>query len=121
MSLSKMKFDTTEIPFPKTFSVSESNIQEEQQAEGGRSIIQRVRQGVIAATISTTALSDVVKTYKEFSKKDSFVFTFYDPLTETQIEKTVHMEDFHYDLVEKSQDFTVTNGIYNVSCVLREF
>lgn len=121
MSLSKMKFDTTEMPFPKNFSVAENNIQEEQQAEGGRSIIQRVRQGVLEASISTTALSDVLKTYMEFSKKDSFVFTYYDPLTETQIEKTVHMEGFNYALVEKSQDFSVTNGIYVINCVLREF
>lgn len=121
MSLSKMKFDTDEIPFPKTFSVAETNIQEEQQAEGGRTIIQRIRQGVLEASITTTALSDVVKLYKTYSKKDSFTLTLYDPFTETQVEKTVHMENFSYSLVQHSEEFTITNGIYNVSCDIKEF
>lgn len=116
-----MKFDLEEIPFPKTFTVSEENIQEEQLSEGGRTIIQKVRTGVLNASISTTAFSDICKLYKKYSLKDSFTFTLYDPLTETQVEKTVHMENFSYGLVQHSNELSVTNGLYMISCDIKEF
>lgn len=121
MALAKMKFDLEEIPFPKTFTVSETDIQEEQMSEGGLTLIQTVRKGVLSADITTTAMSDVCKLYKKYSTKDSFVFTLYDPLTETQVEKTVKMYDFSYSLVKNSNELSVTNGIYNISCTLKEF
>ena len=116
-----MKFDTEEIPFPKTFSVAEDNVQEEQMSEGGRTLIQIIRKGVLTANITTTAMSDVCKLYKKYAQKDSFTFTLYDPLTETQVEKTVQMQDFSYGLVQHSNELSVTNGIYMISCTIKEF
>lgn len=121
MALQKMKFDDVAIPFPSGFDVSEMNIQEEHQSEGGRTIIERVRQGVLNVNISTTAMSDILQVYKMFSIKDSFMFTLYEPLTGNQVTKTVFMDGFTYSLVEGSQDLEVTDGVYEIQCVLREF
>ena len=119
--LQRMMFDDVSIPFPRNYAVEERNIQTENVSEGGVSIIQQTRQGVFVASISTKVLSDLLKIYKRFSQKQSFVLTTYDPLTEEQVTKTVHMEDFKYDLVHNSEKLSVTNGVYNVSFTLKEF
>lgn len=121
MALTKMKFDNDDIPFPKTFNVSLTNVQESNLSEGGRTLIQQIRTGVLSARVSTKALSDVLKLYKTYSQKSSFVLTIYEPITETTETRTVYMDDFSYGLEKGSDKLTCTNGIYDISFNLKEF
>lgn len=123
MALSNFLFDNTAVPFTKKQAVSYTNKQNENETEGGHTIIQTIRKGVFKMSVSTRCLSSVVKTYREFNNKDSFVLTCFDTATETTITKTVHMENYSESLVAKSQilDASITNGIYDVSFTLEEF
>lgn len=123
MALSNFLFDSTPVPFTKKQTISYTNKQNENETEGGHTIIQTIRKGVFHMSVSTRCLSSVVKIYREFAAKDSFVLSYFDTATETTATKTVHMEDYSESLVEKTQifDASVTNGIYDVSFTLEEF
>lgn len=123
MALAQFMFDNTPVPFTKKQGITYTNKQNENETEGGHTIIQTIRKNVFSMSVSTRCLSSVVKIYREFSEKDSFVLTYFDTKTETTATKTVHMEGYSESLVEKSQNFdaSVTNGIYDVSFTLEEF
>lgn len=123
MALTNFLFDSTPVPFTKRMSTQYSNKQNVNETEGGHTIIQTIRKNVFSMSVSTRCLSPVVKIYREFSEKDSFVLTYFDTLTEATTTKTVHMEGYSESLVENSYEFdsTVTNGIYDVSFTLEEF
>lgn len=121
MALVNFKFDDTSIPFTKKITSSFTNDQTKNKTEGGHSIIQVFRKDILSMTINTRCLSSWAKVYHQFSKKDSFVLTFFDTATETQVTRTVHMENYSESLVEKSHYLNVTDGVYDVSFTLEEF
>ena len=123
MALVKFKFDTTEVPFTKKNNKTFSNRQNKNETEGGHTIIQTFRKDVLVMSVSTRCLSSVAKIYRQFSKKDSFVLSYFDTETETTEQRTVHLENYSESMVENSYKFdsSVTNGIYDVSFTLEEF
>ena len=121
MALVNFKFDDTSVPFTKKMSSSFTNKQNENETEGGHTIIQTFRKDILTMKISTTCLSSWAKIYHEFSKKDSFVLSFFDTATEQQVTRTVHMEGYSESMVWKSHKLDSTNGLYDVSFTLEEF
>lgn len=121
MALTNFKFDDTSIPFVKKESFSFSNDQTANKTEGGRNIIQKFRTDILKMNFSTRCLSDMASTYHKFSKKDSFVLTYYDTDSKTQITRTVHMENYSESLVQNSNKLGATDGIYDISFTLEEF
>lgn len=121
MPLTKYRFDSTEMPFTSSQQMSFDDVETKSQTEGGLTFVQTIRRGVFSMKVSTTCLSDMLKTYLTYRNKDSFVLTIYDPITETSMQKTVRMTNFSYQLLEKSYNLSVTNGIYKVSFNLEEF
>ena len=121
--MNKIKFDTTEIPFPLTWDESPKDIVEVFQSEAGtdEEIITRKDKMQISASFKST--SAWAGTFKSFYKKDSFTLTQYDVLSDTTEERTVRMKNFKAGLEKDSWklDSNVTQGVWNISFSLEEF
>ena len=121
--MDKIKFDTTEIPFPLTWNEEPQDVINTFTSEAGtdEEIITRKDKMKISASFKST--SAWASTFKSFYKKDSFTITQYDILTDTTEERTVRMKNFKASLEPKSWllDSNVTQGVWNISFSLEEF
>jgi hypothetical protein len=119
--MQKIYFNSTEIPFPKSWVENPQKLKNTFTTEAGTEIDLIVRRNKLSVSVSTTCMDDLLKTFFEFRDLDSFSLTKYDPLTKTNVVATVRMTDFNYGLVPKSHDLEVTNGVWEVSFNLEEF
>jgi len=117
----KVKFDQTTIPWTNTWEVSENDILNENQSEGGTDIVEAIRKGKLSIAVQTTCLSDQLKVYAQFERGNGFTLTLYDPVLETTTTKQVRIKGFRYSKKAKSEKFTATRGIWNVSFTIEEF
>lgn len=117
----KVKFDNTTIPWTKGWEVAENDVLNENQSEGGTDIVEAIRKGKLSIAVQTTCLSDQLKIYAQFARGNGFTLTLYDPVLETTTTKRCRIKGFRYGKKAKSEKFTVTRGIYNVSFTIEEF
>lgn len=114
-------FDDWQIPTPKGWTETSNVIENTQTSEGGTDIVDVTRYDKLSISVNTVCLSSVAKKYKEFSKKDIIAVKKYDVLTEDYETRYMKIRGFSHAKVEKSDDVTITNGIWNVSFTLEEF
>lgn len=115
-----LKFNDTELYYPKTFNIDEDVVENVNQTEAGTDQIQLVRVGKVKISITTECVIDVFNIFKEFSIKPSFTVSYYDPSVDGYTTKTVRMRSFKYapsDLSYELEDACV----YSVSFTLEEF
>ena len=119
--LNPIRFDNNEIIFPLSWDVNPVKSKDTYETEAGTEIDVVRRTGRLSITASFKCTSAWLQFFARFREMDSFTLTLYDPLTETDDEHTVRMDNFSYSLVHKSQDLTVTNGVWEVIFDLEEF
>ena len=92
------------------------------QSEGGRDIVQVVRADKLSSSFSLV-LADFseVQFYYQLSLLDSFVFKQYSPLLNNYVEKTVRLRDFKYKNKKHSDVLDSVIGVWEVSFTLLEF
>ena len=92
------------------------------QSEGGRDIVQVVRADKLSSSFSLV-LADFseVQFYYQLSLLDSFVFKQYSPLLNDYVEKTVRLRDFKYKNKKHSDVLDSVIGVWEVSFTLLEF
>ena len=113
----------TEIPFsPSTWERTPNKIQNLNQSEGGRDIIQKIRSDKMSISVSY-AIADYVwvQFFEQLNELDSFVVREYSPRLNGYRDMTCRMEGFTDNTRRKSQKLASVKGIWEVSFTLEEF
>ena len=116
-----IKFNTTEIPYPSTYSEAYETIENSYTSEAGTDLLQVTRYKKKTWSMGFKCVESVAKTLEGFSDVDSFTLTYYDIRTGASTTTTVRMRGFTKALIPKSDTLTYCNGLYNVSFSLIEF
>lgn len=115
-------FDNTEMPIPQTGWQETSNVVENtQMSEGGTDMVDVVRYDKLSISVSTSCLSNLAKTYKQFSKRDSIQVKIYDIIDEAYKTHTMRMRSFNANRRKDTDKLSITNGIWDISFTLEEF
>lgn len=115
-------FDETEMPIPQTGWQETSNVVENtQMSEGGTDMVDVVRYDKLSISVTTSCFSDLAKTYKQFSKKDSIQVKIYDIIDEAYKTHTMRMRSFSASRRKDTDNLSTTNGIWDISFTLEEF
>ena len=115
-------FDETEMPIPQTGWQETSNVVENtQMSEGGTDMVDVVRYDKLSIAVTTSCLSNLAKTYKQFSKKDSIQVKIYDIIDEAYKTRTMRMRSFVASRRKDTDNLSVSNGIWDISFTLEEF
>lgn len=116
-----MLFNTTQIPFPTSYSEDSQTIESVRQTEAGTDIVNIARQNKLKATMSFRCLQTTLQTLASFETSNSFKFKRYNPKNGTYEERTVRMRDFKHELIKGSEDLPSVDGVWEVSFTLEEF
>lgn len=116
-----MMFNTTQIPFPTSYSEDSQTIENTRTAEAGNDIVNVARYGKLKASMSFTCLQTTVQTLASFESVDSFKFKRYSPKTDAYAETTVRMRNFKCQPKKGSEDLSEVKGVWIVSFDLEEF
>ncbi len=116
----RYKFNTTTILFPLTWQESFNTIDDVQISEAGGDLVTVSRYGKLSVSAGFKCTSAWVKTFQGFMDEPSFTLHRYDAFAERYKMHTVRMREFSCNFVPKSQDLSITKGIWEVSFVLEE-
>lgn len=117
------KFDSTPLTFwPASWSDSEDPIETLIQSEGGTDMIEQTRTGKLNVEISLKVQDTTwVKFFKEYERKDSFQFYYFDVETNAYKNKTCRLRNLRKSLVKDSEQLNSTKGVWEVSFTITEF
>jgi hypothetical protein len=116
-----MFFNQTEIPFPSTWSEDSNTVESTWMSEAGTDKINVSRYDKLKINMAFNCLDAVVEILGGFSNMDSFQFKRYNPRTAGYETRNVRMRNFKTTFKKKSEDLSISNGIWNVSFSLEEF
>lgn len=115
------KFDDTEIPF---FYGSEAypKIQQTNQSESGKDLVQVTRDSKLSLSCSfAIADKEWVAFFKEYSLKNKFNLSLYDPLTEDYVVYSVRIEGYSQNRRRKSHELDGIFGVWDIAFTIEEF
>jgi len=114
--------DGTEVPFFPEIKNKPKKIQNVNQSEGGRDIVQVIRRDKMGTSITLNVADFTwVQFFYRLFLKDSFLMKQYNPLLNDYDERTMRIDDFDYGAVKKSEKLKAVTGTWNVSIVIEEF
>ena len=116
-------FGDTTVPFFPVLDNAPKNIENKNQSEGGRDIIQTIRKDKLFTSVSLSVADDawVRFFYDLYKNYDSVVFKQYSPLLQGYDTRTVRIEDFRYKMVKKSEKLEAVAGVWEMSFNIEEF
>lgn len=115
--------NATELPFfPTSWERTPNKIQNINQSEGGRDIIQRIRSDKMTISASF-AIADYtwVQFFEQLNELDSFIVKEYSPRLNDYREMTCRMEGLSLSIRRKSQELSDIFGVWDISFTLEEF
>ena len=116
-----IKINNTAIPFSGTMSEKSDIIENVNQSEAGTDIRQVARVDKLSVGITYTMLSSFLPTLEGWRDSlTALTVKIYDFQTAAYKERSMVMRNYKKDLKDKSQDLTVTTGIWTVSFDLIE-
>lgn len=116
-----LKFNGTAIPFPNSYDVSNSVIENVNESEAGTDIIQIKRMKKMTISLSFRLMDSYLAFFEGYAYGNSTItVSIYDAVTKAYTTKTMRMRDFQYKLVEKSELVNDINGMYDISFSLIE-
>lgn len=108
--------------FPTSWQRTPQKLQNVNQSEGGRDIVQNIRINKMNISASfVIADYDWVQFFETLNELDSFVLKEYEPKTNAYGERTVRMTDFSDVMRRKSEEIDGVNGVWEISFSLEEF
>lgn len=116
-----LQFNTTQIPYPSSYSTGYETIENSYTSEAGTDLVQVTRYKKKTWSMGFNCLESVAQTLEGFSDVDSFTLHFYDVRTGASTTATVRMRDFSMTLIPGTDKLTYCNGLYQVSFKLIEF
>ena len=116
-----IKINNTAIPFSGTMSEKSDIIENVNKSEAGTDIRQVARVDKLSVGITYTMLSSFLSTLEGWRDSlTALTVSIYDFQTAAYKERSMVMRNYKKDLKDKSQDLTVTTGIWTVSFDLIE-
>lgn len=114
-------FNGNAIPFPNSYDISNSVIENVNTSEAGTDIIQIKRMAKMTLSLSFRLMDSYLAFFEGYAYSNSTItVSIYDATTKAYITKTMRMRDFSYKLVEKSELVNDINGMYDISFSLVE-
>ncbi len=111
-----------EIPFPKSFSDNRGVIENVNQSETGKDIVQLRRVGKREFTYTYRLLSDWIPMFDAWADSETeLTVKFYDHGTGEYEEKSMRMRNYSRNLVQHSEDLYGIMGIWDFTFTLIEF
>lgn len=116
-------FDSTAVPFFPEIDVSPKNIENVNQSEGGRDIVQTIRLDKLSASVKMVVADDewVRFFYDLYKNHDSVSFKQYSPLLQGYDTRTVRITNFKYKMRKHSEELTSITGVWELSFNIEEF
>ena len=115
-------FNETTVPFFPEIDVKPQTIQNVNQSEGGRDIVQTIRTDKLSASVKMSVAGDKwVRFFYNLSLADSCTFKQYSPLLQGYSTRTVRIEGFSYKMHKHSEDLTAVSGVWDISFTIEEF
>ena len=116
-------FGDTTMPFFPVFDNAPKNIENKNQSEGGRDIIQTIRTDKFFASVDLSVADDawVSFFYDLYINEESVVFKQYSPLLHGYDTRTVRITDFRYHMEKKSEKLEAVAGVWKMSFNIEEF
>ena len=116
-----LKFDGTAIPFPNSYDISNSVIENVNTSEAGTDIVQIKRMAKMTISLSFRLMDSYLAFFEGYAYSTSTItVSIYDATTKAYTTKIMRMRDFSYKLVEKSELVNDINGMYDISFSLVE-
>lgn len=116
-----IKINNTAIPFSGSMKEKSDIIENVNQSEAGTDIRQVARVDKLSVGITYTMLSSFLSTLEGWRDSlTALTVSIYDFQTAAYKERSMVMRNYNKDLKDKSQDLTVTTGIWTVSFDLIE-
>ena len=116
-----LKFNGTAIPFPNSYDVSNSVIENVNESEAGTDIIQIKRTQKMTIALSFRLMDSYLAFFEGYAHSNQTItVSVYDTTTKAYITKTMRLREFKYKLVEKSELVKDINGMYDISFSLIE-
>lgn len=116
-----IKINNTAIPFSGSMKEKSDIIENVNQSEAGTDIRQVERVDKLSVGITYTMLSSFLSTLEGWRDSlTALTVSIYDFQTAAYKERSMVMRNYKKDLKDKSQDLTVTTGIWTVSFDLIE-
>ena len=116
-----IKFDGTAIPFPNSYDISNSVIENVNESEAGIDIVQIRRMQKMTLSLSFRLMDSYLAFFEGYAYSSSTIeVSIYDAVTKAYTTKTMRLRDFKYKLVEKSELVNDINGMYDISFSLIE-
>lgn len=113
----------TELPFfPTSWERSPNKIQNTNQSEGGRDIIQKIRSDKMSISASF-AIADAnwARFFEELNELDALEVKEYSPRLNAYRTMTCRMEGFSISARRKSEELNGIYGVWDISFTLEEF
>lgn len=116
-------FDDTAVPFFPEIDIEPKNIENVNQSEGGRDIVQTIRNDKLSASVKLSVAGDawVAFFYDLFRNHDSVRFRQYSPLEQGYTDRTVRITKFKYKMVKHSEELSGVSGVWELSFSIEEF
>lgn len=116
-----LKFNGTAIPFPNSYDVSNSVIENVNESEAGTDIIQIKRTQKMTIALSFRLMDSYLAFFEGYAHSNQTItVSVYDAITKAYTTKTMRLREFKYKLVEKSELVNDINGMYDISFSLIE-
>lgn len=116
-----IKFDGTAIPFPNSYDISNSVIENVNESEAGTDIVQIKRMKKMTISLSFRLMDSYLAFFEGYAYSNSTItVSIYDAVAKAYTTKTMRLRDFKYKLVEKSELVNNINGMYDISFSLIE-
>lgn len=118
-----IKFDNTALPFfPSSWGRSLAKINNKQQSEGGKDIIQTIRLKKLSVPISCAVADDAwCDFFEEYYEKDSFTLSIYSPRLGGYEQKTVRIDSLDITPRKHSEKLAAVTGVWDITFTLEEF
>lgn len=115
-------FNGTEVPFFPEIDNTPENVENVNQSEGGRDIIQRIRTDKLSSAVKMSVADKtwVSFFYGLFKGTSSVTFKQYNPLLDDYETRTVRITNFKYKKVKKSEKLTAVMGVWEMSFNIEE-
>lgn len=115
-------FNNTAVPFFPEIKNTPKNVENVNQSEGGRDIVQRIRTDKLksAVDMEVAGIEWVKFFYGLFVGTSAVTFKQYSPLLEDYETRSVRITNFDYVKIKKSEKLTAVMGVWKVSFDIEE-
>ena len=115
-------FNDTAVPFFPEIDCTPKNIENVNQSEGGRDIVQRIRTDKLSASVKLSVAGDEWDAffYSLFKGTEAVEFKQYNSTLQGYETRDIRITDFKHKCIKHSEDLTSVMGVWELSFNIEE-